>query len=178
MRIWLCSRWVASARNFCLVGIFAGSAVLMSSSAETYAAMPGRPDGAEVKLVTDCLADAVKNNTAQDVCIGRVIAQCIKTTSAYQEKKACSDREFLVWSESLNHDFSELTKRLQEGDLRQALNEVQRNFYAEKASKCAFERNARANSPEALFAASVCDVQSTARQDLWLRAQIGALGNP
>ena len=171
------ARRVGAPQNLKLLAkvAIAGALVLTYNGAN--AAIAGHPNTVDVKTLTDCLADSEKNKTSSNLCVGRITSQCINPTSTPPEQKACSDRELVVWIETLNRDLADLMRRTPEGALKQALAEVQRNFYAEKVSKCAFERNLHGNSPAALFAASACDVQSTARQDFWLRAQMGTLPN-
>jgi hypothetical protein len=142
------------------------------------AVIPGQPVAADVELVDSCLAQAAAAKSDADACIGRVEAGCAAEAATAAAKRQCSNREFLVWNMALDRDYLRLTALVADGAARQALREAEREFAVAKLKRCTFERIARGNSPDALIAASRCEVQATARQDLWLREQVDLLKSP
>ena len=155
------------------------SAMSTLGGVPAYAAIPGYPDPADVKLVASCLADAAQANADPDTCIGRLSGDCISKAEKPGPAKLaeeCSNREFLVWDAALNRDYDRLTMLLADANLKQALRDAQRDFFVSELKQCTFERLLLKDSPEALAAAARCKVRSTARQDFWLTDQIKALG--
>jgi uncharacterized protein YecT (DUF1311 family) len=154
---------------------FTLSAFVLASVVSAQAAIPGQPDVADVQTLVGCQDDAAAHNEDGAKCIGVVSTQCAKANPSAASSRACSERELLVWKSMIEQDLAGLRKALTNPKLRDALNDVQRSFYAAKSNKCDFERNAHGDSPDAVATAFQCDVQQTARHELWLRSQLKSL---
>ncbi|MGD0723628.1 MAG: lysozyme inhibitor LprI family protein [Roseiarcus sp.] len=153
-------------------------AVLTLAAPPAGADIPGQPAAADVALVDSCLAQAAAAKTDADACIGRVEAACAAEAATAAAKRQCSNREYLVWNVALDRDYLRLFAMVADEAAKRALREAEREFAIVKLKRCTFERIARGNSPDALIAASRCEVQATARQDLWLREQVDLLKSP
>jgi uncharacterized protein YecT (DUF1311 family) len=140
-----------------------------------YAAIPGQPNSADVKTIDACIADALAAKTDPDACIGRISSSCLEKASTSAATEECSNRELLVWEAALNRDYAQLTAVLTDDSVKQALRDAERDFLVDKLKRCSFERIARRNAPDALVAASRCNVKATAQQDLWLLDQINSV---
>jgi uncharacterized protein YecT (DUF1311 family) len=154
----------------------AAALILFASAIAPAAAdIPGQPGPADVALVESCLADAAKALADPDGCVGRVSSACAAQATTDPARARCEDRERAVWSAALNRDYERLTALVADAGVKAALRDAERGFVLAKLKTCTFERLARKDSPEALRAASRCDLRATARQDLWIRQQIAAL---
>jgi uncharacterized protein YecT (DUF1311 family) len=141
------------------------------AAARAYAAIAGRPDATDVKVIDTCLADATTAKSDPDACIGHVSSGCVEIAPTTAAKEKCIERELLVWDAALNRDYAQLTELLTDDSVKQALRDAERDFIIAKLGKCTFERIARKDSADALLAAALCNVKATARQDLWLIEQ-------
>ena len=153
------------------VGFLFGFAVAISPAE---ADIPGQPEAADVKTIDQCLADATATKMDPDTCIGSVSRNCAEKAASIAAKEECSNRELLVWNAALTRDYAVLTDLLPSESGKSELRDVERDFLISKQRRCTFERVVHDNAPDALVQASQCNVRAIARQDLWLREQIGS----
>src|SRR5271163_5362935 len=149
--------------------------VLVFAAKPSYADIAGQPNSADVKTIDSCVVDARAAKTDPDVCIGRVSSACLEAASttptmetAAKTMEGCYDRELLVWQQALNRDYAQLTRLVTDDNAKQALASAEREFYIFELKQCTFDRIAHNDAPNALVAASRCNVRDIARQDLWL----------
>jgi len=139
------------------------------------AAIAGRPDPADVRVVEDCLAHASSGGTPSESCVGVLAKPCEASAATPQAKAKCVEREDAVWSVAGVHDLTRLNVVITSDSAREALREAQTGYERAKSGLCTFMRVSRGNSPDGLLAASECRLAASARQDLWLESQIEAL---
>jgi len=139
------------------------------------AAIPGRPAPADAATIDACLSDAAKSKTDPDTCVGRVSSHCAEAATTDAATLECGNREFLVWDDALNRDYAQLAALLSSDNAKQALRDLEREFFVMKLKQCTFDRIARGNTLKAAASSTQCNAEATARQDLWVIQQINSL---
>jgi uncharacterized protein YecT (DUF1311 family) len=113
----------------------------------------------------DCLASALRRGWRVETCVGVVQDPCRETPEGQSTAGTieCLSREHAYWDRLLNQSYRRL-RETGDDDRNEALRDVQRQWIAFRAARCAWEAEPFEGGTNAGVVTSLCFGEETARR--------------